>query len=371
MENRNTIRNFSQIMIRINSNLSDVEALRVNKFLRDVESGEGFWDGIKLSDLNSEENIYFDFSGVKFARPYGMLCLAQSIREFRDRHSSKIASKSTNISDKLEKVSKSRTTELRNACGYMGLVGFFADAGFDYESKIAGTIPESTKYIPITKISFHKFYESYEDAHELLEQEAEKLATLLAPDEQASEYRKVLQYVIFEALRNAMEHSDADCVRICGQRWDSGRNESRAEIAILDDGIGVLESLNRGALCRGLNSESDALKKAVEPGVSRNPISKKSDGPMANSGYGLYMIKKICEESGSFLLVSNGATLEMSKGKDDVEGYSEITGTSLKIEIDLNEFLKLGGLHKNLKRYRDESKSHVKPSSSSMASNIK
>ena len=335
----------------------------------------------RLRNFNSDENIYFDFTGIKFARPYGMLCLAQSIRDFRDRHSSKITFKSTRVFDNLdiednsssplEKLLKSRPDDLRNACGYMGLVGFFDDAGFDYGNKVAETIPESTKYIPITKISFQKFNESYEDSHELLEQEAKKLATLLVPNEQATEYRKVLQYAIFEALRNAMEHSESDYVRICGQRWDSASTGSRAEIAILDDGIGVLESLKENTLHSELNSERDALKKAVKAGVSRRHISKRSNSPMDNSGYGLYMLKRIGKDFGSFLLNSNGTVLRAGKNPDNVEDYSKITGTSLRITINLNELLKLGSLHENLKRYRDESKSPVKPSASSMASNIK
>ena len=334
MKNRSTI--------KIASELSDLEAMRVNDILRSLDSGDG---------------LCFDFTNLEFSTPYGMLFLAQSIREFRRKHHS---------TKKDFEVIENNPTRYE-PCRYMKHVGFFRDAGFNF-GKEAGEARRSTTYIPITEITFQKFYESYEDPHELLEQEAEKLATLLVPDEQATEYRKVLQYVIFEALRNAMEHSDADCVRICGQRWDG----SSAEIAILDAGIGVLESLNRNTLYSALNSERDALRKAVEEGVSRSLISKKNNKTAwDNSGYGLYMLKKICEKSGSLLLVSNGATLTISEGEDDIEGYSEITGTSLKIAINLNELLKLGSLHENLKRYREESKSPVKPSASSMASYIK
>ena len=334
MENRNTI--------KIANELSDVEAMRVNDILRSLDSGEG---------------LCFDFTNLKFSTPYGMLFLAQSIREFRRKH--------PNTEKDFEVIENNQTQW--EPCRYMKHVGFFRDAGFNFGKEV-GEARGSTTYIPITEISFQKFYESYEDPHELLEQEAEKLATLLVPNEQATEHRKVLQYVIFEALRNAMEHSDADCVRICGQRWADGR----AEIAILDAGIGVLESLNRNTLYSELNSERDALRKAVEEGVSRSLISKKNTRTdWDNSGYGLYMLKKICKKSGSLLVVSNGATLKISKGEDDIEGYSEITGTSLKIAINLNELLKLGSLHENLKRYRDESKSPVKPSASSMASYIK
>lgn len=334
MENRSTI--------KIASELSDVEAMRVNDILRSLDSGEG---------------LCFDFTNLKFATPYGMLFLAQSIREFRRKH--------PNAEKDFEVIENNRTQW--EPCRYMRHVGFFRDAGFDFGKEV-GEAWGSARYIPITEISFQELHDPYKESHELLEQEAEKLAKLLAPDEQTIEYRRVLQYVIFEALRNAMEHSDADCVRICGQRWHNGR----AEIAILDAGIGVLESLTDNTLHNELNSERDALRKAVEEGVSRSLISKKNTRTdWDNSGYGLYMLKKICKKSGSLLLVSNGATLKISKDKDDVEGYSEITGTSLKIEIDLNELLKLGSLHENLKRYRDESKSPVKPSASSMASYIK
>ena len=362
MENRNTI--------KIASELSDVEAMRVNDILCGLDSGEG---------------LCFDFTGIKFARPYGMLCLAQSIREFRDRHSSEITFKWTKRFDKSEDNSSSlmekilnshpHPGDLQTACCHMGLVGFFEDAGFTHGSKVDETILEITKYIPITKIPFQKFYESYEDAHALLEQKAKAFAKILVSEEQVTklseekiiEYRKILQYVIFEALRNAMEHSDADCVRICGQRWDNGC----VEIAVLDDGIGVLESLKENTLYSALDSERDALMKAVNPGVSRNHISKRSNRAMDNSGYGLYMLRRFAEDFGSFLLGSNGATLEIIKGGDGFENYSKITGTSLRIIIDMTELLRFRTLHESLKRYRNQSESPVKPSASSMATNIK
>ena len=331
-------------IIEVTGHLTDSTAMRINDQLRNLES---------------KGKIRFELAKLQFVKPYGMLFLAQSIRELKDRYSSEIT---VNVPEShpfsFDEPIKDEVGVY--SCGYMAHVGFFEDIGIEY-GKEPGEARGSSTYIPITKISC-------QESHDFLEVKAEALAKILFPDDQAIEYRKIFQYVIFEALRNAIEHSESDCVRICGQSWYDGT----AEIAILDNGIGVLGSLKENTLYSKLNSERDALKKAVEAGVSRSLISKRNDtNIMANSGYGLYMLKRICKESGSLLLVSNGATLKISKDKDDVEGYSEITGTSLKIEINLNELLKLGNLHKILARYRNESKSPVPPSASSMATNIK
>ena len=350
MENEN--------IIKVSGNLSDFHAMRINNELRSLES---------------KERVCLDFTELRFAQPYGMLFLAQTIREFIDEYSPKkiIVKVRKDRSRSFDEIMKSRPDELRsNPCDYMAHVGFFEDAGIEY-GKEPGEAPGSPRYIPITIISFDELYESREDEYTLLGQKAEKLARILVPDEQGAEYRNILQYVIFEALRNAMEHSEDDYVRICGQGWGSGHN-SRAEIAILDEGIGVLESLLGNQLYDELISEEEALEKAVEEGVSGNFISRRKNArDTENSGYGLYMLKRICKESGYFLLVSNGTGLKMQKGWDDSWAYSKATGTSLKIEINLSELLKLGNLHKILARYRNESKSPVPPSASSMASNIK
>ena len=76
-------------------------------------------------------------------------------------------------------------------------------------------------------------YKLYGD---LIEREACRLATVLTADKQAQYLRT---YILRELMRNVPEHSGADDLWVCGQHWIDGD----AEIAIIDEGIGIKESL--------------------------------------------------------------------------------------------------------------------------------
>jgi hypothetical protein len=84
-----------------------------------------------------------------------------------------------------------------------------------------------------------------------------------------------------------------------------------------------------------------------------------------NSGFGLYMLKNICKDSGSLLISTNKVALEIDN-KQTTWRHAELRGASLKVEIDLKKLKELGTLEENLKRYRDKSNVATKPSSSSM-----
>ena len=95
---------------------------------------------------------------------------------------------------------------------------------------------------------------------------------------------------------------------ICGQYCP---RYHLAEIAIIDEGIGVFRSLSRNHVhTEYVKTNLDALKWSLKAGISDafRPDCKPNLYDMdvwSNSGFGLYMVQNICQKlNGSFCLIS-------------------------------------------------------------------
>lgn len=329
------------LIIPIPSNLNSLNALKFNQALQ-TYSGAG--------------NYCFDFSNLKFAKPYAMLFLAESIREFSMRQKP-TASRQTLIGKK----------NIHNStCSYLAHMGFFKDSGINYGNQ-TGEATGGPNYIPITEIVFERLFEKekYQTPHVMLENEAKRLARVLTQSGQGDNY-EILGYCIRESLRNAMEHSGSDRVRICGQYW---QQNNTAQIAILDTGKGFLESLRENSLYETLDDNLVALETAMKPAVSGKVLSYNGNQNVwDNSGFGLYMLKRICKDSGSLLISTNTAALKI-ENQQTTWHHQGLKGASLKVEINLQKLKELGTLAESLKRYRDESHVNTEPSWASMSFN--
>lgn len=323
--------------IKIPANLNALNAIKFNARLYGLLGADGYC---------------FDFTDLKFAKPFAMLFLAQAIREFLKKHNSNDTCKALIGSE----------GRAMNACSYMAHMGFFRDAGINY-GKDTGEAPGGTNYIPMTEIIFQELFDTnkYQQEQVVLETKSKELASILVQTDIGDAY-EVLSYCIRETLRNAFEHSKSDRVRICAQYWPSC---NKAQIAILDSGIGVLTSLKENFQFDDLVYDIDALERAVMPAVTSKPLSSNNYDHWGNSGFGLYMLKRICKDSGSFLMSSNQAAINIERSQSAWR-HAGLNGTSLKVEIDLNKLISFGTLEESLERYRNDSDVETEPSRSSM-----
>jgi len=120
---------------------------------------------------------------------------------------------------------------------------------------------------------------------------------------------------------------------------------NRVEVAVLDEGIGIRESLRRNPRLT-LPNDLGSLKLAVTPGVSGahfkgNRRLPGQDGPWANSGQGLYILSEMCRQSGHFSIASGTAALLRDAG-NEIECTCHFAGTLVRLEIDLSNINRLG-----------------------------
>lgn len=144
----------------------------------------------------------------------------------------------------------------------------------------------------------------FQELGDTIKQKSSELAKIICRNN--IEMQALMTYLIREILRNIPEHADSDKAWICGQYWADGS----AEIAIVDEGIGIKNSLQKNAIHRQyVLDDLSALQCAVKAGISQafHPgRGNRSDDVWSNSGYGLFMASEICKELGGSFCIASG-----------------------------------------------------------------
>lgn len=279
------------------------------------------------TDLNSvipDDEVVFDFSKMHEFDPLPMLMIGSIIKEYRLKYKEIPFRVTWN-----DNIGKS----------YAGTMGFFKYISEKLDlGKMPGEASGSDNYIPITPIEFNELHKTeresgnYISLGNLIEKESGKLSKVV--DRGNEELHKLLTYLIREIMRNTPEHAMTDKLWICGQYWKS---YNLAEIAILDEGIGIFQSITKNYFHKEyIKDNITALQWALKAGISDafKPSNKqKSDDEWANSGFGLFMVSEICKYlKGSFCLISyDGYILIDNHGVKT--GSTSFKGTAIRIRV--------------------------------------
>lgn len=267
---------------------------------------------ISALSLASEINkIDFDtvdemtlIANMGWVRPFGMLLTSIALKQLRNKH--------LDVPFQLQ-CDQSRT-------------------GISYAAHIASG---NDNYLPITKLDLIKLHSDeiaageYGTLGDSIEKEAAKLSRIICRHN--AEMQALMTYLIREILRNIPEHAEESSAWICGQYW----NDQTAEIAIVDEGIGIKKSLQKNSIHRAYATDDEsALSYAIKAGISQafDPRrGNRSNDEWANSGYGLYMVSEICKElGGTFCIASGGKCIYATdKGIETIDTY--LDGTAVKM----------------------------------------
>lgn len=284
-----------------------------------------------LANCDLDDSYIFDFSKVSGYEPLPMLLTAAAIRQFcTDRFLDPTDCHLYYNDDK----------NYHYACH----MGFFQAAGFAL-GKLPGEAMGSTTYIPITKLNIAEMTQRsvkegrFVEQGEIIETEAMRLSRVLSQGQK--EFQKLFQYLIREAIRNIPEHAETNDVWLCGQYWPS---RDLAKIAILDEGIGVFNSLSRNRIHGDyIKTNEEALRWALKPGVSVSfdpARGQRSEETWANSGFGLYMISEICKLTHGWLTFVSGDDCLRVFPNDSSIYPAHYNGTALGIRVKPSKIVK-------------------------------
>lgn len=272
----------------------------------------------RLESIKNVKDYTYDYCNMGTVEPFGMLLVGSKIRM-------------------LNEDSKHREINFENKM-YAANMGYFYSVFRKYGKK-PENLRGNNNFMPIKKINIR---DSYRDAfdtdieiYNYIETEiASKLARVLTRRENSIE--NGLIYCINEILRNIYEHSKSKELWYAGQYWPS---RDLIEIAILDEGLGISETLKRNKKLE-INNNFDALNLSTMPGISKRLSKSKAYDIYSNSGFGLYMLKSICNEIGNFVICSNDSCIISDKtGTENIS--TSFKGTAIRIRIKASEVSKI------------------------------
>lgn len=160
-----------------------------------------------------------------------------------------------------------------------------------------------------------------------------RLAKVLAHEEQG-DLVETFRYSLCEIIRNVAEHSKSANVVFCAQYWPT---KDRAEIAILDQGVGIYETLKCNPHL-GIENQQHAVNLSLLPGVSgksyrgakQRPNMSQDKRYWQNSGYGLYMTSRMCRSDGSFFIGSHDSAVFLRRDEKHYPKF-EFPGTVVRM----------------------------------------
>lgn len=273
-----------------------------------------------IINSSPDKDFTYNFSYMQHCHPFGLLLLGNAIRRNRNHYAK----------------SSHRFLDYNGTqgCEFAADIGFFQYAGWEIGRKTS-VVDYGVRHIPIKCIKLSDLRKKPSDIRplgDLIDEHAGDLAYTLTQDEK-SEATKTLQYCLREIIRNTFEHSRTTEIWVCGQYWPS---RGEAEIALLDEGCGILASMRPNKRFR-LKTDSEANKLALQPGASRMVGIKQDPYDVwQNSGYGLFMASALCGLGGYFILGS-GKDATLVNTEQQTSYSADIKGTAICMNIRVGQ----------------------------------
>lgn len=291
---------------------------------------------LALAQIEDGGEIVFDFADVRLVEPFAMLLVSSEISRLKRR---------------------CQNAELRcinyQHMNYAAHMGFFKAFGISF-GNAPGEAKGGASYVPLTifdcdTLRNEAAQKGIEVGNEIEENSRRLAATLCNGDD--GDLFETLSYSIRELMRNVVEHSEAKRFGICAQYWPS---KNRAEVGIVDRGIGLRESLKRNPHIDA-SDDKRAINFALMPAVSGKAFKgarSKQRGPWANSGFGLYMTSRICRNGGTFFVATGQSGLLLTRKSEGKRYYDcRFDGTAVRMVMRTDQ---IGSLRETLSKYRTE-----------------
>lgn len=279
-----------------------------------LDDSGALWTLERAKALEAKPEMVVDFSKVEFARPYGTVLVAAALRKvFRDRDSAGLVTR----------VSNRGLEELKPAASYLAHVGFFRHIGISL-GNAPGARSGSERYLPLTVLTRNELQTDARAGvlQDVIEKRSEHLAALVFEDESK---QIMLGYCFREIIRNVFEHAQTDTCLVMAQKYSN----DVAELAILDEGVGILDTLSP---VHGVRSAKEALKLAIEPGVSR-VTGPETESRWDNTGFGLWVTSTLGRRHGAFRITSSNASLSLTP-RGEFSRRAPFRGTAIKLRVD-------------------------------------
>lgn len=276
-----------------------------------------------------ENQVVIDFSNMGRIEPFTMVYAAKYIRDFNRRNSDTVVS------------CIGHKTKV-----YAANMAFFRAFGLKH-GREPNCVEGNDRFVPFTILRIQTIVneasKEFEAEQQIIERRSAHMAEILS-QQNSGNLVDALTFSIREIMRNVYEHSKSKRIEYCAQYWPY---YGKVEIAIIDNGIGLKVSLQDNPHIQ-IENHCDAIQQALMPAISsknyKNAIIDTSD-PWHNSGFGLYMINRICRLGGSFLICSGDHAIKLDEGgKEHIDLPHICRGTAVRMVLNTSKLTELSSM---------------------------
>jgi anti-sigma regulatory factor (Ser/Thr protein kinase) len=272
------------------------------------------------------DELLIDFSSMGRIEPFSMAYVAKHIRDFNRKN------KGTTV----------RCHGHQNKA-YAANMAFFRAFGLKH-GREPNCKEGNESFVPFAILRIQTIVDEaskeWKEAQDIIERRSEHLAKILSREKDGN-LVDALTFSIREIMRNVLEHSQSRSIEYCAQFWPT---YDKVEIAIVDNGIGLRQSLSANPFIQ-VQSDSDAIQQALMPAISSKNfkgVRIDRNNPWHNSGFGLYMISRICRLGGSFLICSGDHGIALDEhGKQHIDLGHKINGTAVRMVLNTRKLTDL------------------------------
>lgn len=272
------------------------------------------------------DRLLIDFSNMGRIEPFTMAYVAKQIRDFNR----------SNVSTTVSCIGHKDKD-------YAANMAFFRAFGLKH-GREPNCKDGNDRFVPFTilriKTIVDEAKKEWESGQDIIERRSEHLAKILSQEKNGN-LVDALTFSIREIMRNVFEHSKSRSIEYCAQFWPS---YNKVEIVIIDSGIGLRESLKANPFIQ-VGCDSDAIQQALMPAISSKNYKGAridKDDPWHNSGFGLYMISRICRLGGSFLICSGNHAIKLDEnGKEHIDLCHCFNGTAVRMVLNTKKLTTL------------------------------
>ncbi len=286
----------------------------------------------ELSTVEAAAAYAFDFGPLQNIEPFGANIVASAIRRFTaDRAGARF------------------TSENHSKNSFAAHYGFWQAYGIPYGKSIED-VRGGDRFIPIQRLDVQGLLGGAKYSKPLLvmriDGHARRIARVMCQGHGAP-IQDAVTYAIREIVRNAIEHSGQRELWFAAQFWP---NRNRIEVAIVDEGCGIRDGLQRNPEHCALVDEVAAIRLAMRAGVTgtvRRPASLEevamadreygiSPEFFENSGYGLFVVGELCRRAGNLLILSNDRCVRI-QGGDETISLAAHRGTAVRLVLHTDQ----------------------------------
>lgn len=273
-----------------------------------------FFDQLELHQ--DTPDVCIDCSTLRYSFPTAMLVAGSKLRKWI-----------INRQKKRLNTTKSGHNSSNNVHSYLMHLGFFDFIMMGGGNQV-GQARGSSAYLPITRIvkpAYDANSQELQIWYDKIMSSVRGLARVVSGTVEDTEENRLYNYALREIIRNVFEHSEATECYVCGQRWWNGK----VEIAVIDEGVGIANSLKRS---HRIPSDNEALSMAIKQGVSSTSNIDQAQNIYDNSGFGLYVLSQLASSFGWYVLGSGTARL-VGHGKNVSQATLNFSGTYFGMQL--------------------------------------